>query len=60
MDDKRLSWSSTIEAVADNSLVCVMNYSDEGFAAHKDIPELKGWNDGSNPVLVLFTLKDNQ
>lgn len=60
MDDKRLSWSSTIEAVADNSLVCVMNYSDKGFAAHKDIPELKGWNDGSNPVLVLFTLKDNQ
>lgn len=60
MDDKRLSWSSTIEAVADNSLVSVMNYSDEGFAAHKDIPELKGWNDGSNPVLVLFTLKDNQ
>ena len=54
-DQPALKNISMIKAVTKNKLVSVMNYNEESPILQKKHAALKGWNEDSNPVLVLFS-----
>ena len=54
---KELVGTSQIELVAENKFVVVMNYSESQAENLKNNPQCIGWNEESNPILVLFNIQ---
>lgn len=57
MDKKEFQGASQIEGVAKNKFFVLMNYSEAQAELLKNNDKLKSWNEESNPVLVLFSIK---
>ena len=57
MNEMALQGTSQIEGVAKNKFFVLMNYSEPQAKLQKDNSKLKSWNEESNPVLVLFSIK---
>ena len=57
MNEMALQGTSQIEGVAKNKFFVLMNYSELQAKLQKDNSKLKSWNEESNPVLVLFSIK---
>lgn len=57
MDKAEFQGTSQIEGIANNKFIVTMNYSESQAEILKDNSKLKSWNEESNPVLVLFSIK---
>lgn len=57
MNKTEFQGTSQIEGVAKNKFFVLMNYSESLAELQKENDKLKSWNEESNPVLVLFSIK---
>ena len=57
LDEPLLHGTSTIEGVVNNKFLVIMNYSEQQAEKLKSDIRFKQWNEESNPVLVLFSIK---
>lgn len=57
MNKVEFQGTSQIEGVANKKFIVIMKYSESQAERLKDNSKLKSWNEESNPILILFSIK---